>query len=178
MEEIRMEVERCRLCADDQTFEQRCRALADSINKGLKSGGIRFDVSAIGGLEECHAELQKVFKVVRDTKKLLLALRIHQGFLWLRQQEIAEEKFNKKESVPFIINGAHEIATDMGKFKVCQQNYYCAHREDISRSIALAKISKKFPEIINTEKSWTWFRRALTNDKLSTVIKSIQGEDA
>ena len=174
-DEIRAEVNRCHLMVDDLTFSEKCEAMAGAIFNGLQ--GICYNVPSITSIEDCAKELNKVFKVVKDTKNLLLALRIHSGFLWLREQEIAAEKFTKKESITFFINGEQEIVTDIAKFKVVQQDRYTQHREDISRSIQLAKISKRFPEIINTDKNWTWLRRAITNDKLLDAIKEIQGED-
>jgi hypothetical protein len=75
-----------------------------------------------------------------------------------------------------IVNGAMDFITDLSKYKKHQLEKYHTHKSDVSRCIALARISKTFPEIVNTEKNWTWFKKAIVNDKLATAIAAHQGE--
>ena len=114
-------------------------------------------------------------RIVSSVKKLLLALRIHEGFLWLRQQEIAEESFAKGIVLHLLANGEMHAVSDIVKFKLYQQQKYFSNRDNISRAISLCKICKIFPEIINSEKSWSWFRTAMSNDKLMDVVKTHLG---
>ena len=110
-------------------------------------------------------------RIVCSVKKLLLALRIHEGFLWLRQQEIAEASLAKGVTLTLNAGGEVFVVSDLVQFKLYQQKKYFSNRDNISRAIALCKICKIFPEIINSEKSWSWFRKAMANDKLLDAVK-------
>ena len=114
-------------------------------------------------------------RIVCSVKKLLLALRIHEGFLWLRQQEIAEASLAKEVTLRFPAGGEVFVVSDIVQFRLYQQKKYFSNRDNISRAIALCKICKIFPEIINSEKSWSWFRTAMSNDKLMDAVKAHLG---
>jgi hypothetical protein len=174
MKDIDDEVRRLIAMQGVSSFKDRVRELVEYIRDALSSNNINFEHKSITSIDGCDEQLQRVALVERKTLKLLLALRIHQGHLWLRQQELAEEEFAAGRTVTWIVNSKAETCSDIKKFRVIQQEKYFAARENIQRSITLAHISKTFPEILDSEKSWSWFRAAITHDKLQDAIKRAQ----
>lgn len=175
-DEIRKEVEHCALISDHLSFKERANILSKAIDDAIHS--MRLETTPkLQSIDECDAELTKAFIAIKHIKKLLLGVRIHCGFLWIRQQEIAMDTFAKGEKIQGIVNGTVDMITDLTKYKKYQCEKYHAHHSDMSRCMALARISKKFPEIINTEKTWSWFKKAVTNDKLSTAVNIHLGID-
>ena len=158
---------------EDLSFHARVASLSSAIQAALSSGSssINFNPQSVSTIEACDQELQKVSHIVCSVKKLLLALRVHEGFLWLRQQEIAEASLAKEVTLRLPAGGEVFVVSDIVQFRLYQQKKYFSNRDNISRAIALCKICKIFPEIINSEKSWSWFRKAMANDKLLDAVK-------
>lgn len=175
-EEIAAEVNLLALQGESLSFQERVVALSSAIQSALSSSNINFNPQSNTTIDACDQELAKVSRIVSSVKRLLLALRIHEGFLWLRQQEIAQDSFAKGVTLHLSVGGEIEAVSDIVKFKLYQQKKYFSNRDNISRAISLCKICKIFPEIINSEKSWSWFRTAMSNDKLLDAVKAHQGK--
>jgi len=174
VEEIATEVRNLIAIHEDKSFRERVAEFSEAVRVAIAGEHIKYDTSKAKTIDACDTELNKVFRVSGLTRKYLFALRIHQGYLWLRQQEIAADDL-KKGSFSLTLHGEMDLITDISKFKKYQLVKYSTHRDEVSRSITLARISKYFPEIIHSEKKWSWFRSAITNDKLANEIKKQKG---